>query len=69
MGGAGAVAQGGGSGLHGGRTQAMRYRFGDYLFDSERYELQARQLKRRSGEALALHQLGVVLCPRRSPRY
>src|SRR5437867_3701280 len=32
-------ARGGGAGPEGGREQAVRYRFGDYLFDTERYEL------------------------------
>ena len=39
MGGAGA-GRGGGEEPEGGREQAVRYRFGDYLFDTERYELQ-----------------------------
>ena len=33
------LARGGGEGPEGGREQAVRYRFGDYFFDTERYEL------------------------------
>ena len=33
------LARGGGEGPEGGREQAVRYRFGDYLFDTECYEL------------------------------
>jgi hypothetical protein len=33
------LARGGGAGPQGEREQAGRYRFGDYLFDTERYEL------------------------------
>jgi hypothetical protein len=33
------LARGGGEGPKGGREQAVRYRFGDCLFDTERYEL------------------------------